>query len=120
MTVPPRWQVALGYALVGEQLPLSDTVAPDPARLVTELADLGWDADRVASHARAVVADEQPWPHPIPAELRQGCGAAQLFAGLGRVRELLGVVTLEARPPSARKRLNLDEQRLLRDVPPHW
>ncbi|MGC4153799.1 MAG: hypothetical protein QM628_12045 [Propionicimonas sp.] len=115
-----RWHAAIGYALVGEELPLAEPGRPDPVRLMAELAEAGWDAGRIHSHARAVVEAEQPWPHQIPAELRQGCGAAQLHAALGRTRAFLGVLTLETRAPSTRTRLDADEQRLLRDVPPHY
>lgn len=116
----PRWHAAIGYALVGEDLALDEPVQPDPARLVTDLADAGWDAGRIRAHASAAAEAEHPWPHRIPAELRRGCGAAQLHAALGRTRALLDVVTLETLAPSARTTLDADEQRLLRDVPPHY
>jgi hypothetical protein len=32
---------------------------------------------------------------------------------------LLQLTTLEVRPPSGRSRLNPDEERLMREVPPH-
>ncbi len=121
MTAPvPRWHAALGYALVGEELAPAETGRPDPEQLVAQLAAAGWDAGRIAAHAHDRAGAEQPWPHPIPDALRQGCGAAQLFAALGRARGLLGLMTLETRGPSARTRLDADEQRLLRDVPPHY
>ncbi|HQZ00432.1 MAG TPA: hypothetical protein PLQ63_10565 [Propionicimonas sp.] len=92
---------------------------PDPERLVAQLADAGWPRERIRAHALGRAADEQPWPHQVPDELRAGCGAAQFYAALGATRALLGLVTLESRPPSGRTRLNPDEERLLRDVPPH-
>lgn len=116
----PRWHAAIGYALVGEELALDEPGAPDAALLVSQLAAAGWDAGRIAAHARATVEAEQPWPHRILFALRAGCGAAQLHAALGRTRALLDVVTLETRGPSGRTALNADEQRLLRDVPPHY
>ena len=116
----PRWHAAIGYALVGEELALDEPGAPDAALLVSQLAAAGWDAGRIAAHARATAEAEQPWPHRIPSPLRAGCGAAQLHAALGRARALLDVVTLETRGPSGRTALNADEQRLLRDVPPHY
>ena len=115
-----RWHAAIGYALVGEELGLDEPGAPDPDRLVVGLAAFGWDAARIAAHARAAIETEQPWPHRIPAGLREGCGAAQLHAALERTRALLDLVTLETRGPSTRTRLDADEQRLLRDVPPHY
>ena len=116
----PRWHAAIGYALVGEELLLAQPELPDPVGLVADLAQAGWDNGRIRAHAVATVEAEHPWPHPIPAELRRGCGAAQLYAALGRTRALLEVVTLETRPPSVRTTLDADEQRLLRDVPPHY
>lgn len=114
-----RWHAALGYALTGEELDLPEAQAPDPAGLVDDLASLGWTRTRIADHARQVLEAEQGWPHLVPATLRAGCGAAQLAALMGRVRELLDLTTLETRPPSGRRRLNADELRLLREVPPH-
>lgn len=115
----PRWQAAIGYALVGAELALDEPGRPDPELLVTELAAAGWSAGRIGDHARQVLSGEQVWPHPVPTALRAGCGAAQFAAALGRARELAGVATLETRAPSTRTRLNADELRLMREVPPH-
>lgn len=114
-----RWQAALAYALTGAEYELAEPGRPEPASVVTELNGLGWTPARLAAHALAELAAERPWPHPVPADLRRGCGAAQLAAALGTTRELLGLTSLDTRSPSARRRLNPDEQRLLRDVPPH-
>lgn len=114
-----RWQAALGYALTGDELELAETGRPDPVSLVTVLADAGWPAERVEHHARGRMAAEASWPHQVPARLRAGCGAAQLAAALRLVRELLDLANLEVRPPSGRAKLNPDEERLMRDVPPH-
>lgn len=116
----PRWQRALGYALTGQELGLAEGGGPDPTSLIEGLAAAGWTATRIRAHALGLVNDEVAWPHPIPARLRAGCGAAQLSAALGESRRLLGLLALETRPPSARTRLNADELRLLRDVPPHY
>jgi len=115
----PRWQAAVGYALTGDDLALDEPGRPEPEALVEALAGAGWSADRIGSHARALLAEEGVWPHPVPSALRAGCGAAQLAAALGRTRALLGLITLETRAPSTRTRLNADELRLMREVPPH-
>lgn len=115
----PRWHAAIAWALVGEEVALPEPGRPDPAVLVADLAAVGWTAARLREHAGDTVADERAWPHQIPPALRRGCGAAQLSAALGRTRGLLGLVTLETRGPSGRTRLDADELRLLRDVPPH-
>ncbi len=114
-----RWHTALAYALTGEQLDLPEAEHPDASAVVAELSARGWDAARIGAHARALAEAGTGWPHPVPAALRQGCGAAQLAAALGAARQLLGLSTLETRPPSGRRRLNPDEERLLRDKPPH-
>lgn len=115
----PGWHAAIAYALTGVELELSEPPAPDPDLLVADLASLGWTSARIRRHAGERVDSGSPWPHQIPARLRQGCGAAQLYAALGRARTLLGLQVLEVRPPSSRTSLNADELRLLRDVPPH-
>lgn len=114
-----RWQAAVGYALTGDELTLAELGRPEPEMLIDALAAAGWPADRVGDHARQVLTAEQVWPHPVPSGLKAGCGAAQFAAALGRARELLGLATLETRAPSTRTRLNADELRLMREVPPH-
>lgn len=115
-----HWQSALVYAMVGIEFPLPESDAPDPAGVIEALAEQGWSAQRISEHARAVLGAEQPWPHPIPVELRGGCGPAQLQAAVRSVRALLDLDTVEKRPPAPRRPLNADERRLMADVPPHW
>jgi hypothetical protein len=117
--VTARWQAALGYALTGCELALAEPGHPDPQALVAGLDAHGWPASRVGEHARERAAAEAAWPHAVPAALREGCGAAQLAASLRAARELLHLTTLEERLPSGRLKLNADEERLMREVPPH-
>ena len=114
-----RWHAALGYALIGRELDLAEPGRPDPESLVAALADAGWPGDKIEEHARGLVAAEISWPHQVPVALRTGCGAAQMAAALRSVRKLLGLANLEVRPPSGRQKLNPDEVRLMREVPPH-
>jgi hypothetical protein len=114
-----RWQAAVGYALVGIELSIDEPGHPDPDAVVVALSQAGWTAQRIGDHARWLVAAEQVWPHPVPAALRDGCGAAQFAAAVGRTRALIGLTTLETRGPSTRTIYNADELRLLREVPPH-
>jgi len=114
-----RWQAAVAYALVGVELPVEETGRADPEATVAALAGLGWTADRIGTHAREVVATEQPWPHPVPQALRSDCGPAQFHAAVARARQLLDLTTLEVRTPSRRTVLTADERRLLAEVPPH-
>lgn len=113
------WHAALGWALTGEELAFPATDQPDVETLLAHLAGHGWTAKRIGAHARDTVAAEQVWPHPVPDRLRAGCGPAQFHAAVNRARAALDLVVLETRPPSARQHLNADEQRLMREVPPH-
>ena len=115
----PGWQAAIGYALVGEEFHLDEPGRPDPEALAASLATLGWTGERVRDLALTRAASGLPWPHPVPPQLRQGCGAAQLSAALAATRAALGITTLDTRPPSGRTALTPDEVRLLREVPPH-
>lgn len=114
-----RWQSAIGYALVGTELALDEPGRADPRAVLAALTALGWSRERIAAHAHDTVEAEQPWPHAVPPELRDGCGPAQLHAAVTRARELAGLATLDVRPPSRRTRLTADERRLLAEVPPH-
>ena len=114
-----RWHAALAYALIGRELDLEERGRPDPEALVSALAEAGWPAGRIEGHARGLVAAEESWPHQVPVALRSGCGAAQMAAALRLVRKLLGLAQLEVRPPSGWRKLNADEVRLMREVPPH-
>ena len=114
-----RWQAAICYALTGCERELVEPGRPDLEALLEALSAAGWPASRVGDHARERVAAELAWPHPVPATLREGCGAAQFAAALRLAREMLNLTSLEVRPPSGRSTLNPDEERLMREVPPH-
>lgn len=114
------WHRALGFALTGADLPLGVQEVPEPERLVSQLAEQGWDAARIGEVARARVASEQPWPFPVPDAVRAGLGAAQLHAALLSARTALGLEVLEVRRPARPRALTADERRLLADLPPHY
>ncbi|CAA9305570.1 MAG: hypothetical protein AVDCRST_MAG48-1677 [uncultured Friedmanniella sp.] len=103
------WHQALAYAVTGvrfEDLGRQDR--PDIDTLAALLRPrLGRDVDP-AELARA---------HPLPGDLAQGLGPAQLGAAVAELRRRLSgpapAVVAEPRPLSA------DERRLLQDVPPH-
>lgn len=114
-----HWQAALAHALVGEALQLPEPGGPAVPELLKDLADRGWDAQAIATHAAARQSDGLPWPHPPSPGLRDGIGAAQFHAALLSAREQLGLVAPQTRPPSRRTQLTPDEVRLRREVPPH-
>lgn len=114
-----RWQAALAYALTGEELDLPEPGAPEPKSLLVALTRAGWPVQRITDHAMSVVEAGHGWPHQVPAHLQAGCGAAQWLAALAESRRLLGLDGLLTQPPAPSRQLNPDEQRLLRDVPPH-
>lgn len=117
MTRP--WHRALGLALTGEDLDVGVQERFDAEAAVDALALAGWDAPRIAEHARAR-AGRAPWPHPVAAAVRGGISAAEFHAAVIRTRTALGVEALDLVPPSPRTVLNADERRLLNDVPPHF
>ncbi len=113
------WHQALGFALVGEALPLGTQQRPDVAQLIVALDEAGWPRTRISEHAHDVRGAGLPWPHPVPAELRAGMSPAQLAAALRAVRDALDLTGLTAHAPSARSALTPDERRLIAEVPPH-
>jgi hypothetical protein len=105
----PAWHQALAYALTG-----------------VRFADLGRqprpDLDALTALLRPRLATqvdpaELTRVHPLPADLADGLGSAQLWAAVEELRRRLTapppVVVAEQRP------LTADERRLLQDVPPH-
>lgn len=105
----PAWHQALAYALTGVRFEdLGRQSRPDVDALAALLRPrLGARVDPV----------ELTRAHPLPADLAEGLGAAQLGAALSELRRRLAgpppVVVAGERP------LTADERRLLQDVPPH-
>ncbi len=108
--------VELGRALTGEELPLS---ASDPAALAAELVTLGWDPARLADLRHQRQATRQPWPFPIPLEVRRELGFARFDARLAQLRELVGLNGQQRAVQSSRAWGDVD-RRLAADRPPHW
>lgn len=102
---------AIAYALAGD--PESAPGVTDPGDLITRLGG----PESLRAHATAVRAAGEPWPHPVPAELRTGLGAAQLYAAIEHARRQ---VDLPPKRPVLRTAApDADDLRLLREVPPH-
>lgn len=116
MTASPEVGVELGRALTGETLPLT---ASEPELLVSELAQLGWDAERLADLRHQRQAAGLPWPFPVASAALAEVGFAVFHAKLDRLRELLGLTGLQ-QVPRAQRPWTADEQRLAAERPPHW
>ncbi|MFT3888919.1 MAG: hypothetical protein QM713_12250 [Arachnia sp.] len=104
--------VALG--LTGESLLLAGE-----RPVADELADEGFDGERLRELRRARQEARRPWPFPVPVETLRAVGFARYDAALAEAREALGLTGLAPATPASRS-LNRDEQRLVADRPPHW
>ncbi len=120
LPVTARWQAALGYALTGCELQLAEPGRPDPQALVEGLDAAGWPASRVAEHAaragrrRSCLAPRTCRPPFAPAVVPPSSPQRSRRPG-----SCCSLTTLEVRAPSGRLKLNPDEERLMREVPPH-
>lgn len=106
-TGPPAWHQALAYAVTGRRYPeLGRQDRPD--------------VEQVAEFLRPRLADRAPGPpQPVPPDLVVGLGPAQLQAAVAELRRRLGPGQPRPRTGGADRPLTAEEQRLLRDVPPH-
>ncbi|QDP98028.1 hypothetical protein FOE78_20895 [Microlunatus elymi] len=115
-----RWHEALAYAITGQRLDgLGTQPTPDlqvVAAAIADRSDGGPDGLRELIRQRRAAGE--PWPYPVPAELRQGIGAAQWIAALNALRQRLDLDNPE-RPVLSDRAPDADERRLLADVPPH-
>ena len=118
---PARWNTALAYAITGRRWDdLDESGAPELQRVAEEIGHrfpggISGLRPEILAHLRA----GEPWPYPVPADLRVGLGAAQWLAAVTRLRELLAVGPQPDRPLLSDRRPDADEERLLREVPPH-
>ena len=114
------WHRALVYAITGRALDgLGNQRVPDLAAVTAAIAERcrgGLPGLREEIRQRRAVGE--PWPYPVPAELRQGLGAAQWIAALTALRQRLDLDAVE-RPVLSDRPPDADERRLLNEVPPH-
>ena len=94
------WHQALVYAITGERRP-----------------ELGRQAEPDLDAVVAVLGDATRGARPVPADLREGIGPAQLAAVLTELRSRLAAAS--SRPVLAERAPDAAERRLLADVPPH-
>ena len=103
----PAWHQALAWAVTGEHLPgLGHQSRPDLTALAAILRD----------HLGAGV--QAGPPHPVPAELMRGIGAAQFVAALADLLHRITPQTTPA-PVVADRSYTAEERRLVGEVPPH-
>lgn len=117
---PGRVFQAVAFALTGQCLdPPAALASERPDDLLAALAAQGVDADRLDGVRTSRVAEAQPWPFPVPAELRRGLGPAQLLATVQACQQALGLRQRQARVRDASGPLDGDDRRLLAELPPH-
>ena len=110
------WHQALVFALLGERRPeLGRQPSPDLDALEQWFGD-DQRVDTARQRATQRRRSGESWPYPAPADL--AVPAAQFAAGLYALRTRLGLIGAVT-PPTPARTLTTDEQRLLRDVPPH-
>lgn len=104
---PPAWHQALAYAVTGRRYPeLGQQERPD--------------LEQVTDFLRPRLPDRTPGPpQPVPADLTAGLGPAQLWAAVAELRRRLGLDQARERVAVTDRPLSPEEQRLLRNVPPH-
>ena len=114
----PKFLVALGVALTGEQLDAGPQERPmTPAAVVDWLGGHGWSAERLSEHRQQCQTDRRPWPHQVPEGLVDSWG--QLHSMLRVLRRDLGLDGLSPAMRQGPRVLGADERRLLADKPPH-
>lgn len=118
---PPRWNVALTYAITARRWDdLEEVGSPDLGLIGYEIGHRfpgGLPGLRTEIDQRLRAGDA--WPYRVPDDLRAGLGAAQWLAALSELRRRLQVGPQPERPVLSDRKPDADEQRLLREVPPH-
>lgn len=106
----PAWHQALAYAVTGRRYPeLGRQPRPDLAEVAAFLSQ----------HRPADPVGPGGGLHPVPPDLVEGVGPAQFWAAVSELSRRLDGDVRPAIPVVADRPLSADEQRLLRDVPPH-
>jgi hypothetical protein len=118
---PAHWNAALAYAITGRRWDdLDESGAPELQRVADEIDHRIPDGrSGLQREIFARLQAGQQWPYDVPSDLRARLGAAQWLAAVSRLRDLLAVGPQPDRPLVSDRRPDADEERLLREVPPH-
>ncbi|MFL6026557.1 MAG: hypothetical protein ACJ72K_06460 [Friedmanniella sp.] len=110
MTHSPTWHQAVAFAVTGQRFEeLGHQASLDLDELAAFLSRrFDVDLDRG-------VLDQ---PHPLPADLAAGLGAAQVWAAASELRRRLRT-SGQAATVAPQRPLTVEERRLLEEVPPH-
>ncbi len=112
------WE-AVAAVLTGERSQAPSQAGWRAEPLVDWLASVGWDAARLTARRRNCQQRRSPWPGPLPEDLAAGLEFARYSALLAQVRRLTGTDGLAARIHCGPTVIGPEEERLLREVPPH-
>lgn len=112
------WQ-AVAAVLTGQRLSAPPDVDWRAEGLVGWLSTSGWDAARLTARRHACQQERRAWPDPLPDELALGLEFARYSALLAEVRRLTGLDGLSARIHHGPIVIGPEEERLIREVPPH-
>jgi hypothetical protein len=114
------WHPALAYAITGIRMDdLGRQSRPDLPALAAEITRRVGGIEALRADVRERLDAGGPWPYPVPDDLRQGLGAAQLLAALTGLRQRLELDPRPSRPVITDRAPDAAERRLLEDVPPH-
>ena len=112
-TIEPAWHQALAYAVTGRRLDgLGRQRQPDVATLALQL-------QQRAAEDPAWTWSMEPADYLVPAELMAGIGAAQFWAALAELRQILGIDDPGGSAVTTERALTVEETRLVAERPPH-
>lgn len=116
-----RWNAALAYAITGLRWDdLEESGSPELQQVAYEIG-CRFPGGRAELQQEIITRLQrgERWPYEVPADLRAGLGAAQWLAAVNGLRERLEIGPQPDRPLRSDRSPDADEQRLLREVPPH-
>ncbi|WP_257478145.1 hypothetical protein [Acidipropionibacterium jensenii] len=114
-----RCWAAVAAVLTGERLAVPATAGWQADSLADWLESQGWDSARLARRRRRCQQERRPWPQRLPDDLAAGLEFARYYALLAQLRKITGLDGMAERIHHGPIIIGPEEQRLLREVPPH-